>query len=168
MPKQSFAQGPEDLPSREVLLSQSGLAFMQAMYAGDLPHPPMARTLGYHLDLVEAGRVVFRGKPGPGHLNPMGGVHGGWYGTLLDSCLGCAVMTKLAQGTLYTTLEYKVNLTGAIPPGRMILAEGLSRHAGRSTAVAEGNLRDAETGRLYATGSTTCLIMTPDGGHHAS
>jgi len=28
--------------------------------------------------------------------------------------------------------------------------------------VAEGTIRDADTGRLYATGSTTCLIMKPD------
>jgi acyl-coenzyme A thioesterase PaaI-like protein len=30
---------------------------------------------------------------------------------------------------------------------------------GRSTGVASAELRDAKTGRLYATGSTTCMIL---------
>ena len=92
----------------------------------------------------------------------MGGVHGGWYGTLLDSCLGCAVMTALPQGRAYTTLEYKVNLIRAIPMGRPVIATGRVSHAGRTTAVAMGDIRDAETGRLHAEGNTTCLIMGAD------
>ena len=121
--------------------------------------PPISRGLGYLLHEVEDGRVVFRGTPDFDHCNPMGAIHGGWYGTVLDSALGCAVMTKVPKGSLYTTLEYKVNITRAIPVGREIIAEGIVSHAGRTTGVAEGTIRDAETGKLYATGSTTCLIM---------
>jgi uncharacterized protein (TIGR00369 family) len=73
--------------------------------------------------------------------------------------MACAVMTKLPRGAIYTTLEYKVNLTRAIPVGTEILAEGWSDHAGRSTAVASGEIRGAEDGKLYATGSTTCLVL---------
>ena len=43
--------------------------------------------------------------------------------------------------------------------GREMEAIGRLAHAGRSTAVATGEIRDRETGRLHATGSTTCLIM---------
>jgi uncharacterized protein (TIGR00369 family) len=70
-------------------------------------------------------------------------VHGGWYGTLLDSCMGCAVMTALPRGRVYTTLEYKVNLLRAIPLGTEVIATGTVTHAGRSTAVASGEIRDA-------------------------
>lgn len=157
-----YADGIEDLASRDALLSMSGLDFMRRMRDGQTAHPPISRVLAYHLDTVEDGRVVFRGVPGFDHLNPMGAVHGGWYGTILDSCMGCAVMTKLPAGRIYTTLEYKVNITRAIPMGRAVLAEGRTSHAGRTTAVAEGTIRDADTGQLYATGSTTCLIMKPD------
>jgi uncharacterized protein (TIGR00369 family) len=94
-------------------------------------------------------------------MNPMGGIHGGWYGTLLDSCMGCAVMTKLPKGRAYTTLEYKVNLVRAIPEPEVI-ATGTVTHAGRSTAVASGEIRDAGTDRLYASGTTTCIIMGRD------
>jgi len=150
---------PADMATRDQLLSMSGLAFMEAIRDGTLPHPPIARTLNYRLDTVEPGRVVFRGTPEFPHLNPMGAPHGGWYGTLLDSCMACAVMTHVPQGSVYTTLEYKFNITRAIPPGTEVLAEGLTSHSGRSTGVAEGTIRGAEDGKLFATGSTTCLIM---------
>jgi len=78
---------------------------------------------------------------------------------LLDSCMACAVMTKVPQGSIYTTLEYKVNLTRNIPLGTEIIAIGQTDHAGRTTGVAHGEIRGAQDGKLYATGSTTCLIM---------
>ena len=153
------AKTPEELPDRETVLSLSGLAFMQAMKRGEIARPPISGLLNYTLDTVEAGRVAFRGTPEFAHTNPMGGVHGGWYGTLLDSCMACAVMTTVPQGSVYTTLEYKVNLTRGIPVGMEIIATGTVDHAGRSTGVAQGEIRGAEDGKLYATGSTTCLIM---------
>lgn len=159
MADQWFAQGPEELAGRERLLAMSGLEFMQAMAAGALPLPPIAQAMDYHLDSVEEGCVRFRGTPRFAHCNPMGGIHGGWFGTLLDSAMACAVMTMLPRGRYYTTLEYKINITRALPPGTEIVAEGLIRHAGRSTGVADGTIRGAEDGRIYATGSTTCLVM---------
>ncbi|SFS22062.1 PaaI family thioesterase [Yoonia litorea] len=153
------ATKPEEMPDQETILSMSGLDFMRAMKAGKINRPPISALMAYTLEEVEEGRVVFRGKPAFQHTNPAGGIHGGWYGTLLDSCMSCAVMTKTPKGSVYTTLEYKVNLTGAIPIGREILATGTIDHAGRSTGVASGEIRDAASGRLYATGSATCLIM---------
>jgi uncharacterized protein (TIGR00369 family) len=69
-------------------------------------------------------------------------------------------MTMVPRGSVYTTLEYKVNITRAIPLGTEILATGRIQHSGRSTGVANGEICDAN-GMLYATGSTTCIIMTP-------
>ena len=159
MPQPVFASSPADLADRDTLLSMSGLAFMEAIRDGRLPNPPIARTLNYRVDAVEDGRVIFRGAPLFDHCNPMGTVHGGWYGTLLDSAMACAVMTKVPEGSVYTTLEYKVNVLRPIPLGTEILAEGTVRHAGRSTGVADGTIRGTADGRLYATGSTTCIIM---------
>ncbi len=154
-----IARTPEDLPSRETLLSMSGLEFMRRMAAGELPQPTIAGIMGYRLHSVEEGRVTLRGTPGFQHTNPFGGVHGGWYGTVLDTVLGCAVMTGVPRGRWYTTLEYKVNITRALPLGMEIEAEALLDHAGRSTAVAHGTIRGLADGRVYATGSTTCIIM---------
>jgi uncharacterized protein (TIGR00369 family) len=143
---------------QETLLSMSGLEVMEAIRDGRLPSPPIALHLNYHVHAVEPGRVAFRGTPTRDVLNPMGSVHGGWYGTLLDSAMACAVMTTVPKGSFYTTLEYKVNIVRPIPVATGIEAVGHVQHAGRSTGVAAGEIRDL-SGRLYATGSTTCVIF---------
>lgn len=160
MPKPHTAQSPADLLSRDDFLAMSGLEFMQAVRDGRVAGPAIGATLDFAVTEVEPGRVVFGGAPAFAHTNPTGTPHGGWYGTLLDSAMACAVMTTVPKGSYYTTLEYRVNILRPIPLGRRILAEGLVQHAGRSTGVARGEIRGADDGVLYATGSTTCLIMS--------
>ena len=161
MSDQYVAQSPEDMPDQQTMLSMSGLDFMRAIQNGTLPGAPMAAVMNFHISDVSEGAVAFRGTPEFQHFNPMGGVHGGWYGTILDSALGCAVATTLPQGCVYTTLEYKVNLTRALKPGVLVECAATVQHSGRSTAVAEATIKGVENGKLYATGSTTCIIMRP-------
>jgi len=155
------ADTPGQMPAPDTILSMSGLDFMRAILDGRVSGPPIGKLMGYWLDAVEDGRVMFRGVPRFETQNPLGTVHGGWYGTLLDSCMACAVMTKVPKGSMYTTLEYKINITRPIPLGTEIVAEGVVHHAGRSTGVADGEIRGAADGKLYATGSTTCMIFAP-------
>lgn len=154
-----IATSPQDLATRAEMLSRSGLEFMQDMLAGKLAGPPIGATLNYWPESVEEGKVVFVGAPQFAHTNPMGTIHGGWYGTLLDSCMACAVMTRVPKGSVYTTLEYKISILRSIPLDMMVRATGRLQHAGRSTGVAEGEIRGIEDGKLYATGTTTCIIM---------
>ena len=155
------AKSPSDLPDMAVTLSMSGLEYVQKMQSGEFTGPPIADTLNFFLHSVEKGCTVFRGTPEFSHANPMGGLHGGWYATILDSCMACAVMSMLPQGSIYTTLEFKVNITRAIPLGMLVEATGTVQHFGRSTGVSNGEVRGVEDGKLYATGSTTCLVMRP-------
>lgn len=154
-----LATDVSDLPTTADLLSMSGLEFMQGILDGKVSGPPISGTMGYILHSVEKGRVAFRGTPEFNVTNPMGTVHGGWYGTLLDSAMACAIMTMVPRGSIYTTLEYKINITRAIPLGMAIECVGDVDHSGRSTGVAHGEIRGIEDGKLYATGSTTCIIM---------
>jgi uncharacterized protein (TIGR00369 family) len=143
----------------EQFAGRGGLEVMQAMLRGELPAPPMMRTLDFLLVEVGAGRAVFQGTPGPGHANPMGGVHGGWYATLLDSAMGCAVHTMMPVGRAYTTAELSVNLVRAIGPGvQRVRAEGKVVHCGRQLATAEARLLGPD-GTLYAHATTTCLVF---------
>ena len=141
------------------LAGRSGLEMMQAMLRGELPYPPIARTLDFQLLEVGEGRALFQGTPGPAHLNPMGGIHGGWYATLLDSALGCAVHTMMPAGRGYTTAELGVNLVRAIgPKAPRVRAEGKVLHCGRQLATAEARLYGPD-GTLYAHATTTCLVF---------
>ena len=158
-PPRRIATSPDDLLTRAEALELSGLEFMQGIVEGRLPGPPIGDSMGYTLHSVEPGRVVFRGAPSFAFCNPMGTVHGGWYGTLLDSAMACAVMTGIPKGSAYTTLEYKINILRAIPVDMMIDCIGITDHVGRSTGIAHGEIRGTQDGKLYATGSTTCIIM---------
>lgn len=143
----------------EQVAGMTGLQMMQAMLAGQLPYPPIAKTLDFQLLEVDDGRALFQGTPGPAHLNPMGGIHGGWYATLLDSALGCAVHTKMPAGRGYTTAELGVNLVRAIGNKvPRVRAEGKVIHCGRQLATAEARLYGPD-GTLYAHGTTTCLVF---------
>lgn len=148
-----------DTNSLGTIAQYSGLEFLQAVFSGELPHPPIGETMSFLPVHAEHGRVVFQGTPAANHYNPIGSVHGGWAATLLDSCVGCAVQSTLPRGKGYTTLELKVNYVRALTPQTgPVRAEGRVIHAGGRVATAEGQLRDA-AGRLYAHASTTCMIM---------
>ncbi|MGY6633314.1 MAG: PaaI family thioesterase [Alkalilacustris sp.] len=158
------AQPDPAQPGPVEITRMDGIDYLRGLVEGRFAMPSLAQAIAYRLVRADPGTVVIRATPGPMHLNPMGGVHGGWYGAILDSALGCAVMTAVPAGRWYTTLEYKVNLTRALPVGTEVEATATLRHAGRSTGVADAVLRGVACGRVYATGSTTCLIMDADGG----
>jgi uncharacterized protein (TIGR00369 family) len=147
------------LITRQQTASMSGLQIFAAIFAGDLPAPPIGETMDFIPIHMEHGLAVFQGKPMLKHYNPMGTVHGGWFCTLLDSAVGCAVHTTLPAGKAYTTLEIKVNilrpLTDAVP---LVRAEGKVIHAGKQVATAEGRIVGPD-GKVYAHATTTCLIF---------
>jgi len=143
----------------EQLAGLTGLQQMQAMLNGEFPPPPISHTLDFCLIEVAHGRAVFQGRPQRKHYNPLGTVHGGWFATLLDSALGCAVHTSLEPGRGYTTLEFKVNLVRALSDRvPLVRAIGEVTHGGRQVATAEARLVGHD-GKLYAHASTTCLIF---------
>ncbi len=140
----------------------NGLEMLQAIAAGEIPPPPIARTLDYELVEVGEGRAVFACTPATFHFNPIGSVHGGVAATLCDSAMGCAVHTLLGMDEGYSTLELKTNYLRPMSEntGR-VLCEGKVLHLGRRTATAEARLEDSK-GRLMAHATCTCLVFRPD------
>lgn len=157
-----FVSDVNALLSPAEMVEMSGLDFIVGMQEGRLPAPPMCRTLNYWLEYVKEGEVHFRGRPTFDAMNPIGSVHGGWTGTILDSCMACAVQTTLPKGKAYTTLEFKVNILRAVmPDSGDYIARGVVDHCGRRTGMATGELRHAKTGKLYAKGTTSCIVLDP-------
>ncbi|GKS73343.1 PaaI family thioesterase [Acidovorax sp. SUPP950] len=141
------------------IAGKTGLEVMQSMLAGQLPYPPIAQTLDFLLIEVDDGAAIFQGTPGTAHLNPMGTVHGGWFATLLDSALGCAVHTRMPVGRGYTTAELSVNIVKALTPKvPRVRAQGRVIHCGRQLATADARLVGPD-GTLYAHATTTCLVF---------
>lgn len=151
---------PSDAPPPTTqALGLSGLEVFEAIFAGELPAPPMGVTLDFVPIRMEPGLAVFQGRPMRRHYNPLGTVHGGWFATLLDSAVGCAVHSTLPAGKGYTTLEIKVNLvrslTDSVP---LVRAEGKVIHTGRQVAMAQGRIVGPD-GKLYAHATTTCMVF---------
>ena len=143
----------------ELAMQHDGIEIFARMLAGEIPPPPMARTLNFTLTEAEKGRAVFRGIPMFEHYNPLGTVHGGWPATILDSALGCAVQTMLPKGIGYTTVEFKVNLVRPMfETTGEVVCEGTVIHMGRTIATSEATLKNAE-GKLIAHGTETCAIF---------
>ncbi len=140
--------------------TMSGLEYMTAVVIGKVPPPPIAVTMRLRPIELEQGRVVFEGEPGEEHYNPIGVVHGGYAATLLDSALGCAVHTTLPAGVAYTSLGLEVKYVRPITrdSGR-VLCEADVLYRGRKQATAEARLTAAESGKLLAHGSATCMIL---------
>lgn len=155
-----FDAGPgPGVASPEQIAGKTGLEMMRGMLHGDLPFAPIAKTLDFMLISIDKGHAVFQGTPGPQHFNPLGTVHGGWFATLLDSALGCAVHTMMPPGRGYTTAELSVNIVRALTlKVPRVRAEGRVIHCGRQLATAEARLVGPD-GTLYAHATTTCLVF---------
>ena len=142
----------------EVIDAPDGLRQVRDLIARDA-QPPIGRTLGFSLVEVDRGRAVFEGTPDERHYNPMGGVHGGYAATLLDSACGIAVHSMLKRDQGFTTLELKVSyLRGMNDTTGPVRAEGRVVNIGRRVAFAEADIRDAD-GRLMATATSTLLVL---------
>jgi uncharacterized protein (TIGR00369 family) len=139
--------------------TMDGMTLFGEIMAGRLPAPPMAKALGFWIEKVELGRVVFGYEPVFEHYNPLGSVHGGVAATLLDSVMGCCIHTTLKAGIGYTTVEIKVNYVRAMTDKTgEVRAEGKVINVGSRIATSEGRLVDS-SGKLLAHGTTTCLIF---------
>lgn len=139
----------------------SGLEYLKAMQSGAMPPPPIAVLMGFGMSEVSEGRVVFTAEVAEYQYNPLGTVHGGMAATLLDSAMGCAVQSTLPVGAGYTTLEIKVNYMRAMTTKTgTVYCEGKIIYVGGRTATAEGRITD-EQGKLYAHGTTTCILFRP-------
>jgi uncharacterized protein (TIGR00369 family) len=164
-----MADGSSGKPATEygvvplgVMASMPGLDFVRAIFARQLPQPPIMQTVEPFDCTAEPGIVVIHSVPGLRHYNPIGSVHGGYAAILLDSAMGLAVQSTLPAGTGYTTLEFKISFVrGMSEASGAVRTEGRVLNAGRRVATAEARITDAKD-RLLAHATTTCLVFKMD------
>jgi uncharacterized protein (TIGR00369 family) len=143
----------------ETKKNMTGLELLTGIMERILPAPPIQQALDFRLIQIVRGSTVFAGIPRADYYNPLGSVHGGYTAALLDSCMACAVHSTLGAGYSYATLEIKINYVRPITSDTgEVRAEGKVIAVGKRIATAEGRLSDA-SGKLYAHGTSTCLIL---------
>lgn len=147
------------LAKPQQVMGKTGLQVMTALLEGEIPHPYMADTFDCELIEVGEGLAVFQATLQLKHYNPLGSVHGGWYATLLDFALGCAVQTKLPAGDGYTTSQINLNIVRAahVKTGPLCCI-GKAIHVGRQIGTSEARIVGPD-GKLYAHATTTCAIF---------
>lgn len=137
----------------------TGLQIMQAAAAGKIPLAPISKTIPMQITLAEEGRVVFEATANETHTNPLGGVHGGFAATVMDSVTGCSAHTTLEAGQSYGTIDLNVKMCKPVPFNKTLIAEGKVINKSRRLVISEGYLRD-ETGSLYAYATATNMILS--------
>ena len=148
---------PRQLASRGAELS--GRSFLELIRDGALPPPPIARLLGFTLEEVGDGIVVFRCRPDESAYNPLGVVHGGLVCTLADTVVGCAVHTRLDAGVGYTSIDLNVSYLRPVhADGTTLTATGRVTKLGRRVGFATAEIVN-EHHDLVATASSSLLII---------
>ncbi|MDM0047439.1 PaaI family thioesterase [Variovorax sp. J22R115] len=141
-------------------LGMTGIELLQADIAGRVPRASMAQTIPMSFLEIEPGRVRISAQADTRHLNPLGGVHGGFAATVLDSATGCAVHSTLEAGVGYGTIDLHVKMLRPIPRDQELVAEATLVHISRNIATSEGSLTTTD-GKLLATATATCFLKRP-------
>lgn len=136
-----------------------GLQLLHAIGAGEVAEPPALRTLGIEPVSAAVGRVVFQLEPAEFHYNPMGVVHGGVLMALLDTAMGCAVLSALPPQRGYTTVEASSRFLRPVTVATgLITCTGTTVTVRSRIAVADARIEDSQ-GRLLATATSSCLLL---------
>lgn len=139
--------------------SLNGLEYLQAMMNGSIAPAPAISTNGIDAVACSFGYAEFSILPQDFHFNAVGTVHGGIITTLLDTAMGCTLMTTQPKEKTFTTLELKVNFLKAVTTKSGVLfAKGKIIHAGKTTAYIEASLVD-KNNTTFAHAVSTCLIL---------
>jgi uncharacterized protein (TIGR00369 family) len=128
----------------------------------DIPAPPCAQLLGWHLldAKPDCGwvRIGFMGKPE--FLNPAGFIQGGILSAMLDDTMGPAVFI-MTEGASYTlTIDLNVSFLAPAKIGPLY-GEATVIQLGKTIAFIEGRLMD-ESGTLLAKATTSARLVASD------
>jgi len=110
----------------------------------------MAANLGYTLGECELGQVTLNYTPKDRHMNLIGSLHGGILASLLDTAMGCAVMTHLEVGEKHTMTDLNTKFIRAVMDSEeQLIIVGRVEHAGRRLLATEGTIHN-QNGKLIA------------------
>jgi uncharacterized protein (TIGR00369 family) len=142
---------------------RSGLEFLQAMIAGELPRPPIYHLTGLCLTDAAEGAATVELPCSKWVSTSAGTIQGGFTAMLAESAMGAAAFSTVEAGTAVASLDLKVNyLRPVFPDGEPIVARARIIHRGRTLAVTTVEITNAEGKQVaLATGSSMYLPGRP-------
>lgn len=135
----------------------TGLELLTAVAAGEIAPAPMAGIIPMTSMEITETVVKIIARADERHLNPFGGIHGGFAATVLDSVTGCAVQSKLAAGISFVTTDLHITMMRPVPLDEDLIAEGHATHVSNNIATAHGTLKSAD-GKLLVSAVATFFI----------
>jgi uncharacterized protein (TIGR00369 family) len=117
--------------------------------------------LGYRMVETGDGRSLVRWTPGANLGNPMGFVHGGFVGIMIDDVAGMAVRSILSDSRAFPTASMHVDFLRGIKVGDTVSCRGVVVRAGRRVTVADTTIQDDDT-QLLARGTCTFAVDLSD------
>ncbi|MFH8387704.1 PaaI family thioesterase [Kitasatospora sp. NPDC018058] len=137
---------------------ESGLEYLRGLMSGEVTPPPVAQVLGITMVNADPGRVRFDMPVHGFVVNHLGFLAGGILSTVIDSALGCAVLSAAAADQDIVTADLSVDFLRPVKTvDGSVTVDAELVHLGRSRAVATCRALDADQ-RLCAIGRSTCLI----------
>ncbi|MDJ0521469.1 MAG: PaaI family thioesterase [Planctomycetota bacterium] len=117
----------------------------------------LVELFGMEEDVLGPGRIRCRLQTDERHQNIQGVIHGVVPVALMDTAMGHALDSLLAEGEFCSTTQISVQFLRAVRPGQRIEAVGQVTRKGRRIAYLEGECRDAE-GELVSRAQGTWYV----------
>lgn len=137
----------------------TGMGRVQRFASGVDRRYGTALYLGYTFESVEEGRVCLGFEPTGEHVNLFQTVHGGVLAGLLDTAMGCALITLLDEGEHDTIIDLQTKFVRPVAiDGGTYSVDARIEHRGRRQCTMSGRIVDADD-KLYVTGTSTALII---------
>jgi uncharacterized protein (TIGR00369 family) len=120
-------------------------------------HRQRPSLLGYRILEASQGRSLVSWTPTQELANPVGMVHGGFVGVLVDDTCGSAVASLLDELRAFPTASMHVDFLRGVPVGEECRCRGAVLRAGRRLTVAETVIAD-RSGKVLAKGTCTFAL----------
>lgn len=119
----------------------------------------IAKFLNYELERVDSGDVMLRYTPNSEHLNLFSTIHGGVLASLLDTVMGCALMTMLDAGEHHTIIDLHTKFLRPVTlDSEPLQIIGLVEHRGRRQCTMSGKIITSDD-KLCTTATATAMIL---------
>ena len=118
---------------------------------------PIAKLIGFEIELISSGHAVTVLEAGPQHANPMGTLHGGVLCDLADAAMGMAFASTLEHDESFTTMDLTMNFFRPVWTAKLRAAAHVVTR-GRTVGYIECEIV-SDGDKLIAKASSTCFVL---------